>query len=135
MHSHCYPYENPGPSYSRRGMVIHFDNGRSYRINHATVHEAAYYLAHTVKIAEHEGRRIPRGPHGLTPGAAAVLIHFGRTLLAKKPAKKRRAPAKRRSAPAPRPRATAAPRSTTATVRQEIPDFWDRTTEVYSLGR
>lgn len=130
--------------YSLRGRVITFDNGNSYHINEATVRQAAHYLAHTVKIAEHEGRRVPKGPHGLTPGAAAVLIHFGRKLLRKKrrAAPKRKPAAKRvvrRAVPKRRPvakrpvrRAAPAPRTAPAPARRPAAvDFWDRTAEIY----
>lgn len=122
---------NPGPHYSRRGRVITFDNGHRYVINEATVRQAARYLAHDVKIAEHAGRRPPTGPQGLTPGAAAILIHFGRKLLPRKP---RRRPTTRPSAPRTRPaqvRLPAPAPTTVAAAPRAIPDFWDRTAEIY----
>lgn len=122
----AYALDNPGPHYSRRGRVITFDNGHRYVINEATVRQAARYLAHDVKIAEHAGRRPPTGPQGLTPGAAAVLIHFGRKLLPRKP---RRRPTTRPSAPRTRPAQVRLPAPAPAVA--PIPDFWDRTAEIY----
>lgn len=71
-----YPYKNPGP-YWQTGNWIAFENGRKYRVDRATQRQASGYMIR-VKEAEDAGRRIPRGPNGLTPASAAVLLHFGR---------------------------------------------------------
>lgn len=71
-----YPYKNPGP-YWQTGNWIAFENGRKYRVDRATQRQASEYMIR-VKEAEDAGRRIPRGPNGLTPASAAVLLHFGR---------------------------------------------------------
>lgn len=94
-------YPNPY-TISHDQTSIRFEGGRTYRFDDdATQHEAARYLAHDVKLAEHAGRRPPRGPHGLTPSTAAILLHFGRMWRRKRRACPPCAAPRRRSAPRP----------------------------------
>lgn len=127
-----YPYPNPGP-YWAHGNFIEFENGRSYRVDSSTQRQASRYLIR-VKEAEDAGRKIPRGPNGLTPGAAAVLLHYGRP----KPKHRKRtrravckpcAPKRRKRAVSkPAKRRTAAP-ARRAVVTREAPrklvDQWN----------
>ncbi len=69
--------ENPPGPFIVRGGYMEFHDGHRYKVDRTTIHQAAVYL-NEVKEAELHGRPIPRGPHGISPGAAAVLVHFGR---------------------------------------------------------
>lgn len=142
-------YANPGP-YWQVGNFIAFENGRKYRVDRATQRQASRYLT-KVKEAEDAGKRIPRGPDGLTPAAAAVLLHFGRPKAKHRKAgrkatrkavckpcgpRKRRISRKtvhatvRRMARASKP----APRPVRATPRQQVgADQWNFIAETYAI--
>jgi len=107
----------------KRGHMI-FKGGRDYYVDGVSLKQAAKYLSKKVKVAESEGRRIPRGPHGISPSAAGAVLRFGPARKKRRVAKKRRVVAKaRRRQPTIRPRAVAAPRPTRQQPRQDAWDF------------
>jgi len=118
-----YDYDNPGPY--RHGNRVSFDTGRSFRITGATRKQASRYLA-KVKRAERAGRRVPHGPHGMTPSEAAIELRWGMRKRKRHVSRKVSRPTRARPSRAPVARRAAPTR---------IPDLWDETARIYGTIR